>query len=230
MEISLQRLGDNPRDHDGSFTGFYPAAAADVNGLKPDMNPSRAEDPRAAPTETRQAFKPWKVYPAPPPAHWHWQSGNLIGAGGEGIESSERHANGQPKLVNDQIGQGDSFDARGTNGAEGFNFADCEIPGKDERGFSFAMDNHGLYQVYDSPPPAEGQLLVCCLCGACIVSDALRVQQTGRRTRTARPGLLPRHSRSPFSGQSRSENTIPTSTFCSTFAQMARPNRLHSVG
>ncbi len=153
MTISNQRLGDNPKDHDGSFTGFYPASAADVNGLRPDISPKRAEDPRSAPEEKKQDFEPWKVYPPPPPAHWHWQSGEAVGEGGEGIEASERYANGQPKLVSDNA----PVDSRGTNGSAGFNFEDCEIPGKDERDYCFALDDGGLYQVYAGLPPTRGQ-------------------------------------------------------------------------
>lgn len=158
MAISLQRLGDNPKDHDGDFTGFYPASAADVNGLKPDINANGAEDPHSAPAEQRQEFAPWQVYPPPPPAHWHWQSGDVVGNGGEGIEASERYANGQPKLVSDNTNH--SVDTRGTNGSEGFNFEDCQIPGKDERGYAFALDDDGLYQIYASAPPPRGEATV----------------------------------------------------------------------
>src|SRR5579872_7495791 len=37
MKISLQRLGDNPRDHDGHFSGIDPNIA-DVSGVQPDKD------------------------------------------------------------------------------------------------------------------------------------------------------------------------------------------------
>lgn len=40
IALSYQRLGDNPRDHDGQFSGFSPPAAADVYGLKADADPA----------------------------------------------------------------------------------------------------------------------------------------------------------------------------------------------
>ncbi|KAI0322399.1 AMP deaminase [Amylostereum chailletii] len=65
MAISLQRLGDNPRDHDGIFNGFR-SDAADVSGLRPDINLE------ADYLNEAEQYKPWQIRPRPPPPHWHW--------------------------------------------------------------------------------------------------------------------------------------------------------------
>lgn len=68
VRLSSQRLGDNPRDHDGVFAGFTdPDVSADVSGVRNDY--STAPGPMAK--ESR--FQPWKVYPRPPAPHWHWR-------------------------------------------------------------------------------------------------------------------------------------------------------------
>ncbi|KAG2151423.1 AMP deaminase [Suillus clintonianus] len=61
---SLQRLGDNPRDHDGVFHGVV-EGLADVSGVKPDVNQALAASPKSP-------HKPWDIYPKPPPPHWHF--------------------------------------------------------------------------------------------------------------------------------------------------------------
>jgi AMP deaminase len=68
MSTSLQRLGDNPRDHDGQFHGLTESTAA-VSGMRPDVAPS-------APRPTSSDYKPWKIYPTPPGPHWHWKNPN----------------------------------------------------------------------------------------------------------------------------------------------------------
>ncbi|KIM71476.1 hypothetical protein PILCRDRAFT_830308 [Piloderma croceum F 1598] len=64
MIRSRQRLGDNPKDHDGHFPGLDDGIA-DVSGVRPDSD-FRSNNPPPSP------FKPWRVYPPPPPPHWHW--------------------------------------------------------------------------------------------------------------------------------------------------------------
>ncbi|KDQ11454.1 hypothetical protein BOTBODRAFT_455558 [Botryobasidium botryosum FD-172 SS1] len=66
MRISLQRLGDNPRDHDGVFAGFK-GDAGDVPGARQDATEAALNPPGESP------FEPWKIYPPPPPPHWHWK-------------------------------------------------------------------------------------------------------------------------------------------------------------
>ncbi|KAG1748600.1 AMP deaminase, partial [Suillus lakei] len=51
---SLQRLGDNPRDHDG-----------------PDVNQSLAASPKSP-------HVPWAIYPKPPPPHWHFTAKETV--------------------------------------------------------------------------------------------------------------------------------------------------------
>ena len=96
--VSGQRLGFNPKDHDGSFMGL-PDETSDVTGVRPD-----AYQPLSDSIESQHA--PWRIYPRPPPPHWHWTDHN--GAG-------PSHAN--------------------TPGEEEFVFEECEIPGEDSWGF-----------------------------------------------------------------------------------------------
>lgn len=65
MRVSRQRLGDNPRDHDGVFHGLD-EDLQDVTGVRPD---AEYEDRKKPP----RTFKPWTIYPPPPPPHWHWR-------------------------------------------------------------------------------------------------------------------------------------------------------------
>ncbi|THH11141.1 hypothetical protein EW145_g843 [Phellinidium pouzarii] len=68
MCLSRQRLGDNPRDHDGTFTGLD-EDLQDVVGVRPDS------DYASYPKPVEQ-FKPWRINPKPPPPHWHWKDEN----------------------------------------------------------------------------------------------------------------------------------------------------------
>ncbi|KAF8496098.1 hypothetical protein JB92DRAFT_2991409 [Gautieria morchelliformis] len=75
LRVSQQRLGDNPRDHDGVFFGFK-HDAGDVSGIKPDASLS------AIRTDSEDNFSPWNIYPRPPPPHWHYKDRlNSSGAG-----------------------------------------------------------------------------------------------------------------------------------------------------
>ena len=65
IRVSQQRLGDNPRDHDGVFFGFNDNAG-DVSGIKPDASHESICD------ASDGTFSPWKIYPRPPPPHWHY--------------------------------------------------------------------------------------------------------------------------------------------------------------
>ncbi|KAF8627482.1 hypothetical protein AX17_006294 [Amanita inopinata Kibby_2008] len=67
---SRQRLGDNPKDYDGHFQGIS-EAIADVTGVRPDANYSRNSPPA-------HDFEPWKIYPKPPPPHWHWTDKEVV--------------------------------------------------------------------------------------------------------------------------------------------------------
>lgn len=61
---SLQRLGDNPRDHDGHFNGIAEGFAG-VSGVQPHVDFGKA---RVA----ESPYKAWKIYPKPLPPHWHF--------------------------------------------------------------------------------------------------------------------------------------------------------------
>ncbi|KAH7885397.1 hypothetical protein F5I97DRAFT_1928781 [Phlebopus sp. FC_14] len=109
---SLQRLGDNPRDHDGHFHGIV-EGFAEVSGVKPNTDFAKAKL-RESP------YQPWKMYPKPPPPHWHFTS--------------------KEKIV--------TADGFVTPEDEEFQFANCEIPGA--QSWSFAIDDKGVYQVYSA--------------------------------------------------------------------------------
>lgn len=120
MQVSLQRLGDNPRDHDGQFNGLDPKIA-DVSGVRPDADISAYTPPGSEDALPRSPHKPWRIYPRPPPPHWQWTT--------------------------------DTEPVRGSNepmaGKEEFAFDKCEIPGRHD-GWSFGLDETGLYQVYNT--------------------------------------------------------------------------------
>lgn len=103
-------LGDNPRDHDGQFSGLDPEIS-DVSGVKPDVNFASFPAPESP-------FKPWKIYPKPPPPHWHWKDAT------EPVSGSSPHISAKDAFV----------------------FEDCEIPGSHSWGFE--IDEKGVYQVY----------------------------------------------------------------------------------
>lgn len=79
ITLSQQRLGDNPRDHDGVFFGFKDDAG-DVSGIKP--NASHA----SICTASEAKFQSWKIYPRPPPPHWHYKDRRLSATAGDSDE------------------------------------------------------------------------------------------------------------------------------------------------
>ncbi|KIJ17660.1 hypothetical protein PAXINDRAFT_129917 [Paxillus involutus ATCC 200175] len=118
---SLQRLGDNPRDHDGNFKGIA-EGFADVSGVKPNVDLTSAR-------ALESLYEPWKIYPKPPPPHWHFS----------------------PKK--------DVFTADGhvTPGDEEFDFSTCQIPGP--QSWEFEIDSKGVYQVYLTAAASDKQPL-----------------------------------------------------------------------
>ncbi|KAL5501480.1 AMD1 [Sanghuangporus vaninii] len=97
MRLSRQRLGDDPRDHDEEFTGLDEQVQG-VAGVRPD---AKITDRKPIQRE----LEPWKIYPKPPPPHWHWKDK-------------------KPAVPNSL----DYVD-------EEFDFSKCEIPTADNRGF-----------------------------------------------------------------------------------------------
>jgi AMP deaminase len=130
MAISLQRLGDNPRDHDGVFKGFAHDIGG-VSGVRPDAYAALREasgdksHPELREEETK--FQPWKIYPPPPPPHWHWTDQPTINTSVDGA-----------------LGYGDEFD-----------FKTCEIPGADT--CVYKIDSKGVFQVYGSDTEVEAE-------------------------------------------------------------------------
>jgi AMP deaminase len=111
MFKSRQRLGDDPRHYDGHFPGLD-EDRSDVSGVRPDANFTDNQPPI-------DSYKPWRIYPRPPPPHWHWTD--------------------QEKIVSSDGTYGSSKD--------GFRFERCEIPGPHP--WTFELDDKGVYQVYD---------------------------------------------------------------------------------
>jgi AMP deaminase len=81
MSASLQRLGDDPRDHDGLFTS-----------LPPVNSNSRPFSPHTSPEVTttgNSKLEPWKIYPPPPSPHWKFKAPNA-----RAPEASHPHEDG----------------------------------------------------------------------------------------------------------------------------------------
>lgn len=72
MAASSQRLGDDPRDHDGVFYGTA-EGISDVMGVRPEVTGSYEP--------VKGQFKPWRIYPPPPPPHWHWTADQAVSSG-----------------------------------------------------------------------------------------------------------------------------------------------------
>jgi AMP deaminase len=113
MFKSRQRLGDDPRDHDGHLED-YSEDHADVFGVRTDAAPPGMD----ASSGSAKAWEKWKIYPKPPPPHWHWRQDQVISADGA------KHV------------PGDSF-----------KFEECHIPGEIP-GMDFKLDTKGVFQVH----------------------------------------------------------------------------------
>ncbi|CCO29132.1 AMP deaminase [Rhizoctonia solani AG-1 IB] len=98
MSVSLQRLGDDPRHYDGgNSTGALAEGSSDNH-------------PR---------FKPWKIYPPPPPPHWKFRA----------------HDTSVPEISQTE------------DGDVPFDFSNCEIPGS--MPWEWEVDEKGVFQVYE---------------------------------------------------------------------------------
>ncbi|WVR05899.1 AMP deaminase [Kwoniella sp. DSM 27419] len=141
LELSNQRLGDNPKDHDGSFHGFTPRSAGDVLGLKPQADPEACEQPKAV--DEQDKLPTWKIYPPPPPPHWHWKSS-------EGAPQPEPHSSGETTDRSNADAPMTATDS------EVFNVDDCPIPGTDEQGRTFQLNDEGVFIVFSSDNTSSG--------------------------------------------------------------------------
>lgn len=108
---SRQRLSDDPRHYDGTFSGLDDERS-DVSGVRPDANLAENQPPA-------HSFKSWKIFPQPPPPHWHWTD--------------------DEKIV--------SSDGKTRASKVEFLFEECEIPGPHP--WIYELDDKGVYQVYD---------------------------------------------------------------------------------
>ncbi|KAK8865925.1 AMP deaminase [Kwoniella newhampshirensis] len=134
LELSNQRLGDNPRDHDGQFHGFTPRSFGDVMGLKPEVHQEGCEDTtQSAP----DSLPPWKIYPPPPGPHWHWKP-----------TTDGPHPEPAPADDNEQKGATSSYNT--TRDSEVFKIEDCKIPGPDDPSRSFELNDEGVFTVYST--------------------------------------------------------------------------------
>ncbi|KAI0631963.1 AMP deaminase [Trametes polyzona] len=113
MRVSGQKLGFNPRDYDGTFTGLDEDVAT-VSGVRPEVDWEPSKKPEKSP------FNKWRIYPSPPPPHWHVKGEQTVVANN----------------VNHEVPAHAEFD-----------FASCEIPGP--HNLDFSIDERGVYQVYD---------------------------------------------------------------------------------
>lgn len=78
---SLQRLGDNPRDHDGYFNGITEGFAG-VSSVRPDVDFGEAG-------VTQSPYKAWKIYPKPPPPHWRFAAKYVVPATGSHVTTED---------------------------------------------------------------------------------------------------------------------------------------------
>lgn len=117
MTVSRQRLGDNPRDHDGVFQGIADNCA-DVQGVRPSADYSKLDPP----ADKADNFEPWRIYPKPPPPHWHWSS------------TQDPPSNHAPQDEDHM---------------KPFEFSACDIPA--QHVWDFEIDEKGVYQVYEFP-------------------------------------------------------------------------------
>ncbi|KAF7314679.1 A-deaminase domain-containing protein [Mycena kentingensis (nom. inval.)] len=109
---SRQRLGDDPRHYDGTFPGLDDKSAG-VAGVRPDASFATNVPPEKKPEK-------WKIYPKPPPPHWHWTDTSVVSAGVDGAGPL----------------------------SSGFRMEEFPIPGAHP--YSFEIDDKGVIQVYDT--------------------------------------------------------------------------------
>ncbi|RXK42472.1 AMP deaminase [Tremella mesenterica] len=141
IALANQRLGDNPRDRDGCFNGFFPRSSGDIYGLKPDVPIEECEDPALASPEDQvqnENLQPWQIYPPPPPPHWKWRPAE------NGPLPEQTDSSGAPRLSpNSDVHRADSVT---------FRFEDCELPANDEH-WDFGVNEEGVFEVFAAIPP-----------------------------------------------------------------------------
>jgi len=78
----------------------------------------------------------WKIYPPPPPPHWHWKAAE------NGIKPDFAGADSE-------AGGSGSGTVSGNRDGQVFKFEDCEIPGGAKRRCDFALNEEGVFEVWD---------------------------------------------------------------------------------
>jgi AMP deaminase len=135
MLKSRQRLSDDPRHHDDHFLGLDDEHS-DVSGVRPDTNFAENRPPT-------HSFTPWKIFPRPPPPHWHWADKEKVVSG-----------DGTHRAPKDE-----------------FRFEECEIPGPHP--WTYELDERGVYQVYNDVQGSRSILLYVILCLTFSVGDKM---------------------------------------------------------
>ena len=135
IALSCQRLGDNPKDHDGTFQGFNPPDSGDINGVKPEVLQDNCE---AVPDERPGEFPTWQIVPPPPPPHWHWTPAE------NGIRP-EHKSDGTDDAID-----GEASGSKGDRGVDSqvFKFEESEIPGEATERCDFGLNDEGVYEVW----------------------------------------------------------------------------------
>ncbi|WRT64147.1 AMP deaminase [Kwoniella shivajii] len=135
LELSNQRLGDNPKDHDGTFHGFTPPSSGDVMGLKAEVSLETCESPFAS---RKDNLPTWNIYPPPPPPHWHWKPSD---------------AGPHPEPTDSD---GTTRDTTSTSAGDHrqFNVNDCDIQ-EEDKSRVFELNEEGVFTVYLADQPND---------------------------------------------------------------------------
>ncbi|OCH92633.1 AMP deaminase [Obba rivulosa] len=126
---SLQKcleLRDKYTLRSGQRLGFNPKDHDDLfHGIPDeisDVSGVRPDANHVSYPAPESPLKAWKIYPRPPPPHWHWKGKDAV-----------MHHSGTEEDEDEE-----------------FIFENCEIPGPDPHGWHFAIDEKGVYQVYQN--------------------------------------------------------------------------------
>ncbi|WWC99694.1 AMP deaminase [Kwoniella sp. B9012] len=143
MELSNQRLGDNPKDHDGTFHGFTPRSFGDVMGLKAEVEQDACEGPSAAENDE---LPTWNIYPPPPPPHWHWKPS-------QGSVMPEPTSSDGTEMTK-------TTTSTSIKDNQTFKIEDCQIHEEDKQHI-FQMNDEGVFTVYsatEESPRVNGEV------------------------------------------------------------------------
>ncbi|ORX35953.1 hypothetical protein BD324DRAFT_512747 [Kockovaella imperatae] len=158
MALSCQRLGDNPRDHDGSFQGFNPPSSGDVSGLKPDANQDQSEvfppNPSNDDAFNAAPFPAWKIYPPPPAPHWHWTPAE------DGIRPEHADDPDAAQRVSSTADDPSAITGERSGGkdSQAFRIETCEIPSGANVKCDFGLNEEGVFEVWYEDLEATGSI------------------------------------------------------------------------